>query len=214
VTLPVEIWSDVICPWCYIGKRRFEHALESFDHADEVEVVWRSYELDPRAPSRREGDPAERIARKYGLSIDQARAAQDRITRLAAAEGLDYHLDRAAGGNTLDAHRLIHLAQDQGKGDAMKERLLRAHLVEALPIGDPATLAELAGEAGVDPADAAALLAGDELVDAVRADERRAVELEVTGVPFFLFDGRMPIGGAQDPELFLRVLQRAWATAA
>jgi len=210
----VEIWSDVICPWCFIGKRRFERALEGFDHADEVDVVWRSYELDPRAPRQREGDPAVRIARKYGLSIDQAVAAQDRITRLAAAEGLEYHLDRAAGGNTFDAHRLIHFAQDRGLGDAMKERLLRAHLVEARPIGDPATLAALAGEVGVDRGDAESLLAGDELADAVRADEQRAVELEVTGVPFFLFDGRMPIGGAQDPELFLRVLQRAWATAA
>jgi len=214
VTLQVEIWSDVICPWCFIGKRRFERALEDFDHGDEVEVVWRSYELDPRAPRQREGDPAVRIARKYGLSIDQARAAQDRITRAAAAEGLEYQLDRAAGGNTFDAHRLIHFAQERGLGDAMEERLLRAHLVEARPIGDRVTLAELASEVGVDHAAAEVLLAGDELAAEVRADERRAVELEVTGVPFFLFDGRMPIGGAQDPELFRRVLQRAWSTAA
>ena len=122
----VEIWSDVVCPWCYIGKRRFERALESFDHADEVEVVWRSFELDPSAPPRREGDPAQRLARKYGLSVDQARAAQERITGLAALEGLDYHLDRAAGGNSLDAHRLIHLAQGVGLGDAMKERESRS----------------------------------------------------------------------------------------
>ena len=214
MVLRVEIWSDVICPWCYIGKRRFERALASFEHADDVEVVWRSYELDPTAPARRDGDPAERLARKYGLSVDQARAAQHRLTMLAAEEGLDYQLARAAGGNTLDAHRLIHFAQDRGLGDAMKERLLRAHLVEALPIGDVATLVGLASEVGLDPAEVERLLAGDELVEAVRADERRAVELEVTGVPFFLFDERMAIGGAQDPGLFLRVLQRAWATAA
>ena len=214
MTLLVEIWSDVICPWCYIGKRRFEHARASFEHGDEVEVAWRSYELDPRAPRQREGDPAVRLARKYGMSVDHARAAQERITALAAREGLDYHLDRAAGGNTLDAHRLIHLAQAQGLGDAMKERLLRAHLVEALPIGDPPTLVELAAEVGIDRADTERMLGGDELVDAVRSDEQRAVDLEVTGVPFFLFDGRMAIGGAQDPDLFLRVLQRAWSTQA
>jgi predicted DsbA family dithiol-disulfide isomerase len=214
MTMSVEIWSDVVCPWCYIGKRRFERALGDFEHADDVEVRWRSYELDPRAPRAREGDPAVRIARKYGLSVDQARAAQDRITRLAADEGLEYQLDRAAGGNTFDAHRLIHLAQERGLGDAMEERLLRAHLVEARPIGDATTLADLAGEVGIDPSDAAELLAGEAFADAVRADEHRAVELEATGVPFFLFDGRMPIGGAQDPELFLRVLQRAWSTAA
>jgi len=214
VPLLVEIWSDVICPWCYIGKRRFERALPSFDHADEVQVVWRSYELDPRAPRRREGDPVERLARKYGLSVDQARAAQQRITRLAAAEGLEYRLDRAVGGNTLDAHRLVHHAQAGGAGDAMKERLLRAHLVEAQPIGDPTVLARLAGEVGLDPGEVEELLAGEDLADEVRADERRAVELEVTGVPFFLFDGRMAIPGAQDPELYVRVLQRAWSTAA
>jgi predicted DsbA family dithiol-disulfide isomerase len=212
--LLVEIWSDVICPWCYIGKRRFERALADFEHADDVEVMWRSYELDPRAPRRRDGDPAVRIARKYGLSLDQALAAQARITRLAAEEGLEYQLDRAAGGNTFDAHRLIHFAQERGLGDAMEERLLRAHLVEASPIGEPTTLTALAGDVGIDPDEAAALLAGDAFADAVRADEQRAVELEVTGVPFFLFDGRMPIGGAQDPELFLRILDRAWSTAA
>jgi predicted DsbA family dithiol-disulfide isomerase len=209
----VEIWSDVVCPWCYIGKRRFERALESFDHADEVEVVWRSYELDPSAPPRREGDPAARLARKYGLSVDRARAAQARITDLAALEGLDYHLDRAAGGNSLDAHRLIHLAQHHGLGDAMKERLLRAHLVEALPIGDRSTLVGLATEVGLDHDEVEQMLDGDELVDDVRADERRAVELDVTGVPFFLVDGRLGVPGAQDSELFLRTLDRAWAQA-
>jgi len=210
--MQVEVWSDVVCPWCYIGKRRLERALESFDHADEVEVVWRSYELDPAAPVRREGDPAVRLARKYGLSVDRARAAQERITALAALEGLDYHLDQAAGGNTLDAHRLIHLAQEQGMGDVMKERLLRAHLVEARPIGDHDTLVQVAVEVGLARDEVEQLLDGDDLVDAVRADEQRAVDLDVTGVPFFLVDGRLGIPGAQDRELLVRVLDRGWAT--
>ena len=210
--MQVEVWSDVVCPWCYIGKRRLERALESFDHADEVEVVWRSYELDPAAPVRREGDPAVRLARKYGLSVDRARAAQERITALAALEGLDYHLDQAAGGNTLDAHRLIHLAQEQGMGDVMKERLLRTHLVEARPIGDHDTLVQVAVEVGLARDEVEQLLDGDDLVDAVRADEQRAVDLDVTGVPFFLVDGRLGIPGAQDRELLVRVLDRGWAT--
>jgi predicted DsbA family dithiol-disulfide isomerase len=209
----VEIWSDVVCPWCYIGKRRFERALASFDHADEVEVLWRSYELDPNAPPRREGDPAVRLARKYGISVDQAHAAQHHLTTLAAEEGLDYQLDQAAGGNSLDAHRLIHLAQRQGLGDAMKERLLRAHLVEARPIGDRSTLVDLAIEVGLGRAEVEQMLEGDDLVDAVRADEQRAVALEVIGVPFFLVDGRLGIPGAQDSDLFLRMLERAWARA-
>ena len=210
----VEIWSDVVCPWCYIGKRRFETALAGFADRDQVEVVWRAYELDPNAPARREGDPAARLARKYAMSVDQARANQARITELAATEGLDYHLDEAAGGNTFDAHRLVHLATESGLGDAMKERLLRAHLVEAQPIGDRATLVALATEVGLDGPTVEATLAGDAYADAVRADELRAAEIDVTGVPFFLFDGRLGISGAQSPEVLTRVLERAWSEAA
>ena len=208
----VEIWSDVVCPWCFIGKRRFEAALADFDHRQDVEVVWRAFELDPSAPPRREGDPATRLARKYGITVDQAVAANDRLTRLAAREGLDYHLDRALGGNSFDAHRLVHLAQRDGLGDAMHERLLRAHLEEARPIGDPDTLVALATEVGLDADEVARLLDGDELADEVRADERRAVELEITGVPYFLFDGRIGLPGAQDVDLISRVLDRAWTT--
>ncbi len=209
--MQVEIWSDVVCPWCYIGKRRFEAALSGFAERDQIEVVWRSYELDPRAPARRDGDPAERLARKYGISIDQARSSQAQLTELAAGEGLDYHLDQAGGGNTFDAHRLIHLATDAGLGDAMKERLLRAHLVEAAPIGDRATLVALASEVGLDPDAVEAMLASDAYTDAVRTDELRARELDITGVPFFLFDGRLGIAGAQSPEMLSRVLERAWS---
>ena len=212
--MQVEIWSDVVCPWCYIGKRRLETALAAFEHGDEVEVVWRSYELDPNAPAQRQGDPAERLARKYASSVDVMRANMARITELAAAEGLDYHLDRSPGGNTFDAHRLIHLAAAAGRGDAMKERLLSAHLEQGRPIGDPATLAELAAEVGLDPRAVSDLLAGDLYAAAVRADELAAAEIDVTGVPFFLFDGRLAISGAQSPEVLERVLVRAWSESA
>jgi predicted DsbA family dithiol-disulfide isomerase len=206
----VEIWSDVVCPWCFIGKRRFEEARREFAHGDDVEVVWRAFELDPNAPARREGDPAVRIARKYGLTLDQAVAANDRLTRLAAREGLDYHLDQAVGGNTFNAHRVVHHAHTEGLADAMHERLLQAHLVEGQPVGERATLVALAAEVGLDADRVGEVLDSGAFAPDVRADEQRAVELEVTGVPFFLFDGQIGLPGAQDVELMSRVLERAW----
>jgi predicted DsbA family dithiol-disulfide isomerase len=211
--MQVEIWSDVVCPWCYIGKRRFETALARFDHRDDVEVVWRSFELDPTAPARREGDPIEHLARKYGMPHGQARATYARITELAAAEGLEYHLDIAQRGNTFDAHRLIHLAAAGGMGDEMKERLMRAYFVESEPIGERETLVRLTADVGLVPDEVDRVLASDEYAADVRADERRATEIDVTGVPFFLVDGRLGLPGAQDPDLLLRVLDRGWSTA-
>jgi predicted DsbA family dithiol-disulfide isomerase len=211
----VEIFSDVVCPWCAVGKRRFETALEKFEHADDVEVVWRAYELDPHAPARREGDYADRLATKYGMSREQAVAAHEHLSTLAAVEGLDFHFERAQPGNTFDAHRLLHYALGQGPGrqDALKERLLIAYFTEGAPIGDPETLLRLASEAGLDPVECAEVLAGDRYGDEVRSDEREAHELGVTGVPFFVVDGKFGIPGAQDPETILSVLNRAWTRA-
>ena len=205
----VEIWSDVVCPWCYIGKRRFETALASFAHP--VEIVWRSYELNPNAPPVRDGSSAERVARKYGISVEQAAAQYERITDLAAAEGLDYHLDRARWGRSFDAHRLLHLARDRGIADAVKERFLAGYLQEGVAIGLPEELAPLAVAAGLDAAEVEAVLSGTAYTDEVRAEEERALEIGITGVPFFVVDGRFPISGAQDPETMLIVLERAWA---
>src|SRR5207248_8521488 len=128
--MKVEIWSDVVCPWCYIGKRRFESALAGFEHRDDVEVVWRSFELDPSAPARRSGDSAQRLADKYGMSREQAVASQDRLTEMAAGEGLAFHFENAQSGNTFDAHRLLHLASERGLQDEVKERLFRAYFSE------------------------------------------------------------------------------------
>jgi predicted DsbA family dithiol-disulfide isomerase len=207
----VDIWSDVICPWCYIGKRRFESALAGFEHAPDVEIHWRSFELDPHAPPARDGDPAARLASKYGLTVEQAQAAQNRLTTLATTEGLDYRLDRTRPGNTFDAHRLIHLAGDRGRQDAVKERLLAAYLCEGQPIGDTAVLLSEAVTAGLDPGEVKELLEGDAYAGDVRADEREAREREITGVPFFLIDGTFTIPGAQDRDTMLIVLRRAWA---
>ena len=211
--MQVDIFSDVVCPWCAVGKRRFEEALGRFDHADEIDVVWRAYELDPEAPARREGDYAERLARKYGMTRDQAVAANQRLTATAAEVGLDFHFERAQPGNTFDAHRLLHYAREVGLQDALKERLFVAYFTEGAPIGDPDTLVALAGEVGLDRTEAAAVVAGDRYGAEVRADEREALAIGVTGVPFFVVDGKFGIPGAQDADTILGVLERAWAKA-
>jgi predicted DsbA family dithiol-disulfide isomerase len=209
----VEIWSDVVCPWCYIGKRNLEAALAGFEHADEVEVVWRSFELDPGAPPLREGPYAQRLARKYRTSPAEAQGMIDRMTAAGARVGLDLRFDRARPGNTFDAHRLLHLGAARGVQDAVKERFLAATFAEGEPIGDRAALARLAGEAGLDPDEVAEVLASGAFADDVRADEDLARRLDVTGVPFFVVDGTRALGGAQPPDILRRVLERAWAEA-
>jgi predicted DsbA family dithiol-disulfide isomerase len=209
----VEIWSDVVCPWCAIGKRRFETALARFEHREEVAVRWRSFELDPAAPRERPGPLREHLAAKYGATPAQAQEMIDRMTGTAAADGWAFRLDRARGGNTADAHRLLHLAADRGVQDAVKERLLTAYLVDGEPIGDPDALARLAAEAGLDPAEARAVLASDRYLDAVRADEAQARAHGITGVPFFVVDARYGVSGAQPADALLDVLRTAWTAA-
>ena len=214
--MQVEIWSDVVCPWCYIGKRRFEAALASFAHADAVEVVWRSFELDPGAPAERTGDYASRLARKYGMSHERAMASLHHMTDVAAEDGLELDFARTRAGNTFDAHRVIHLALEQGGPalqGAVKERLLRAYFSEGEPIGDRDSLVRLAASAGLDAAGVKQMLGGDDFADHVRADESFAEELDITGVPFFLIDRKFAIPGAQSVEVFARALDRAWAKA-
>src|ERR1700716_1410893 len=167
----IEIWSDVVCPWCYIGKRRFETALSQFAHRADVEVAWRSFELDPSAPARRTGDSAERLAAKYGMSREQAVASQDRLTQMAAQEGLAFHFDQAQSGNTFDAHRLLHLAAERGVQDAGKDRLFRAYFSEGEAIGEAETLVRLAAEVGLPSKEAENVLASDTYADDVRAEE-------------------------------------------
>jgi predicted DsbA family dithiol-disulfide isomerase len=207
----VEVWSDVVCPWCYIGKRRLEAAIERFEHGDEVEVVWRSYELNPKARPVSDGLYVERIAQKYGVSTEQAIAMNDRVTRIAEDEGLHYRFDIARPGNTLDAHRVIHLAADHGLQGAAKERLLSAYQCEGEPIGDRSTLVRLAAEVGLDGPEVAAMLESDRFVAEVRADEAAADDLGVTGVPFFVMGRKGAVPGAQDVDTMLLVLERAWA---
>jgi predicted DsbA family dithiol-disulfide isomerase len=206
----VEIWSDIACPWCYVGKRRFETALAAFEHRDDVTVTWRSFELDPAAPREREVDGATHLAEKYGTSREQAHAMHQRMTDVAAGEGLEFRFDLARGGNTFDAHRLTHLAAAHGLQDAMKERLMRAYLTEGEPIGDPATLERLAIDAGLPEDEVRDLLAGDRYADEVREDERTAAQFGIHAVPFFVVDRALGASGAQPAEVFGELLRRGW----
>jgi len=215
--MKVEIWSDVVCPWCHIGKRRFETALARFPHRDQVEVEWKSFELDPGAGSAPAGRPAEateyaeRLAAKYGTGLDGAQQMIDTMTAQAAAEGLDFRFDRAVRANTFDAHQVIHLAGLRGLQDQVKERLLHAYFAEGEAVGDRGTLVRLAAEAGLDAEEVSAVLEEQRYAGAVRTDEAEAAAFGIRGVPFFVFDRKYGVSGAQSPEVLLATLERAWA---
>ncbi len=211
----VEIWSDVVCPWCYIGKRRFEQALERFAHRDEVQVAWKAFELDPGArsaagPSAAGPDYADRLARKYSTTRAGAQQMLDSMTAAAAAEGLDFRFERAVAANTFEAHQVIHLAAEHGVQDRVKERLLRGYFSEGEAVGDRGTLVRLAAEAGLEAAEVAQALEAQDHAGAVRADEAEAGRLGIGGVPFFVLDRRYGVSGAQPPEQLLAALDRAW----
>lgn len=206
----VEIYSDVVCPWCYIGKRRFEQALADLgDEAADVEVRWRPFQLDPRAPA--EGMPAlDGYARKFG-GPQRAVAIVEQVSQVAATVGLEFHLDEAWRANTFDAHRLLWWAETTAgpaAQGALKERLLAAYFTERLHVGDHAVLARLAGEAGLSATEAAAFLASTQGVEEVRADLARAAERDITAVPTFVIDGAWAVPGAQEPETFVQVIRR------
>lgn len=211
--LRIDVFSDIACPWCYVGKRRLEAALAQFPHRDSVEVVWRAFELDSAAPRVR--DPAvsysERLRQKYGTSIAQAEAMLQRMTEVAAADGLQFRFDRIRPGNTFDAHRILHLAHERHVQDAVKERLLRAYMTQGEAIGEPEVLVRLAAEAGLDAAEVRALLSSDRYGREVRADEQEARSLRISGVPFFIIGGRYGLSGAQPSETILGALTQAWA---
>ena len=207
--LRIDVWSDLACPWCYIGKRRLEAALARAPRA--VEVVWRSFELDPDAPAVRDDGQsyAQRLAAKYRRSTAEAEAMIANVTAVAARDGLEFRFERARAGNTFDAHRVLHLAAAHGRQGVLKERLLRAYFTDGRALGDHATLIELAVEVGLDGDDVRATLAGDAYAAAVRADERGARELGISGVPFFVLDGRIGVSGAQPVEVLVGALAEA-----
>jgi predicted DsbA family dithiol-disulfide isomerase len=204
----VDIWSDVVCPWCYVGKARFEKALAGSGAADEAEVVYRSFELDPSWPAGQTMPILEVLASKYRMSPMDAAAAEGQVAGLARDEGLGFRTDRELG-NTFDVHRVLQLGRAQGFQRKLLDRIYRAYFAEAQPIFEPATLASVAADAGLDPADVQQTLDGEDFADAVRDDERQAQELGISGVPFFVFDGRLGVSGAQPVATFVEALRQA-----
>ncbi|MFI5980954.1 DsbA family oxidoreductase [Streptomyces sp. NPDC051555] len=208
----VEIWSDIACPWCYIGKARFEKGLAAFAHRDEVEVVHRSFELDPNSAKGAVAPVVEMLAKKYGRTLDEARGMEEHVAASARAEGLEYRTEGRDHGNTFDIHRLLHLAAARGRQDELLDLAYRANFAEERSVFDSVTLLVLAVEAGLDEAEAAAVLAdATAYADAVRADEREAAELGANAVPFFVLDRRFGVSGGQPAEVFTQALEQAWA---
>jgi predicted DsbA family dithiol-disulfide isomerase len=208
--LPVDVWSDVVCPWCAIGKRRLELALAQFPQRDDVHVVWHAFELDPRAPAVQTDDNASRLARKYGRTRDEALAMMRHVEQVAAKDGLELRLTTVRTGNTFDAHRVLHLAAERGLQGAVKERLLRGAMTDNEAIGEQDVLVKLAADAGLDAGEVRSMLASDRYAAEVRDDENAARSLGINGVPFFVLGGKYAVSGAQPANVMLRALEQAW----
>ncbi|GAA1582822.1 DsbA family oxidoreductase [Actinoplanes couchii] len=209
MTISIDVWSDVVCPWCYIGKRRLETALDRFD--GDVTVAWHSYQLDPSIPQGQREPVGEMLAKKIGAPASQVRAMTHQVTQLAEAEGLTYDLGSAISVNTRDAHRVAHLAGQHGLGTEMHEALLKAHLCDAAVVDDPEVLVKLAAGVGVPETEAAEALAGDKFAAEVDTDIRTARQLGISGVPFFLINQKYGISGAQSADAFLGALRKVQA---
>jgi predicted DsbA family dithiol-disulfide isomerase len=209
--MDVEIWSDIACPWCYVGKKRFEKALAGFAHRDDVTVTWRSFELDPGAPAERDVSHEELIASKYGRSVEEVRQMDAQLTAVAAADGIDMRLSESRSGNTFDGHRLVHLAERHDLQDAMKERLFRAYFSEGRLMSDHDTLIALAAEVGVPEAEAREVLLTERYAEDVREDELIAQSAGISAVPCFVIDRKFGASGAQAPEELLRFLEHGWS---
>ena len=204
----VDIWSDVVCPFCYIGKKRLEAAAEQAGLA--LEVHWHSYELDPEAPVRQEVSNSEHLAQKYGRTVADVEEMQRNIATMAAEEGIQFNWENANSGNTFNAHRLIHLAQSKGLGSEAQEAFFYSYMTQGLAIGERETLEDVAARIGLNPVEVEDVLNSEEYSDFVKFDEDVARDqLKVTGVPFFIFDQRIALAGAQPREVFLQVFEKA-----
>lgn len=208
--MKVEIWSDVMCPFCYIGKRKFEAALNQFEHQQEVEIVWKSFQLNPDMEAAPGKTINEYLAEIKGWSVEQAKSMNDRVTEMAKQVGLDYQLDKAVVANSFDAHRFIQFAKTHKKGDAAEERLFKAYFTEGKDTGDRAVLVELAAEIGLDAKEVAAMLETDAFSAEVHKDVYEAQQVGVRGVPFFVLGNKYAVSGAQESATFLQALQKTW----
>lgn len=208
--MQIDVWSDVACPWCYIGKRRFERALEGFAHRDDVEVTWHSYQLDPTLPERYDGTETEYLASRKGMPEAQVRQMFAHVTEQAAGEGLRYDFDALVVANSLRAHQLLHLAKEHGAADAVKEALLSAHFEHGDDIGDADTVVRIGTDAGLDEQAIRDELDSGSRIPAVRADVAEAQRLGIQGVPCFVIDMQYAVSGAQSSEVFASALDQAW----
>jgi predicted DsbA family dithiol-disulfide isomerase len=209
--MQVEIWSDVVCPFCYIGKRKFEQALNRFPQKDKVEILWKSFQLDPEA-SNTGSDYQKNLSERKGWSPEQTRQIIDNVSKMAAEVGLTYHLDKAIAANSFDAHRFSHLAQEHGLQDDAEEALFKAHFTDGKNISDRGMLVELGRSIGLDAAAVQTVLDSQEYSKEVKNDMEEARQLRVSGVPFFVFDRKYAVSGAQDSAVFLQTLEKAFET--
>ena len=207
--MQVEIWSDIMCPFCYIGKRKFEAALEKFSNKDEVEIIWRSYQLDPNIQTQPDKDIYSYLAEAKGQTREWSVKMHENVVNMAKSVGLEYNFDRAVVANSFDAHRLIQLAKKHGLGDAMEERLFKAYFTEGKNFADHETLATIGDEIGLDKSEILSMLRSDDLADNVHSDVEQGMRLGLRGAPFFVFNRQIGVAGAQDPEIFLQALQEA-----
>ncbi len=210
--MEVEIWSDVMCPFCYIGKRRFETALSQFGHADDVEIEWKSFQLNPQMKTVPGKSINEYLAENKGWTIDHAREANQYVTNMAKEVGLTYNMDKAVVANSFDAHRLIQLAKKQGKGDAMEERLFKAYFTEGKNTADHQVLLDIGLEIGLDKTETEQVLNSDAFAEDVRKDIYEAQQVGARGVPFFVFNRQYAVSGAQPAEVFLQTLEKSYET--
>lgn len=208
--MKIEVWSDYVCPFCYIGKRKLEHALNKFEHKDQVEVVYRSFQLDPDAPKNAVEDTISALAKKYGMSYDQAVEMTNNVVAQAKEVGLDYDFSKMKRTNTQDAHRLTHFAADHGKDQEITEKLLSAYFLETKHIGDHDQLVAIAEEVGLDAEKAREVLASDQYTEEMTADIQKAAQIGVSGVPFFVLENKYAISGAQPDEVFTQALEKVW----
>jgi len=209
--MKVEIWSDVMCPFCYIGKRRFEQALANFEHADEVEVEWKSFQLNPEMKTQPDKSVTEHLAEVKGWSLEQADQMNRHVSDMAAEVGLEYNLDEAVVANSFQAHRFAHYAKRQGKGNKAEEALFKAYFTDGKNTDDRATLIELGDEIGLDVEEVKKVLKSDRYTNAVKQDIMAAKNLGINGVPFFLFNRKYAISGAREAEVFTQALSKSWS---
>ena len=207
--MQVEIWSDIICPFCYIGKRKFEAALEKFPKKNEVEIIWKSYQLDPTIKAQPDKDIYTYLAEAKGQSLDWSVKMHENVVNMAKSVGLEYNFDKAVIANSFDAHRLIQFAKKHGLGDAIEEKLFKAYFTEGKNFADHEILAQLGEEIGLNREEILKLLSGDSLADNVRLDIEEGMRLGLRGVPFFVFNRKVGVAGAQDSEIFLQALNEA-----